>query len=352
MMSAESSEPTKKRPCPDPLPSPSLETTLSDNQPAVPGHENTSRPSGQPAVHVNPQHSKSGDMTSIREEVKEARHRDSICVLCSGRKEVYHPHHSTQQLREFAQKYRTTGSYSCIICKKEEQIELPSNVTRRVVLSDSTLYNIWDITDLKVNAHFEMEAIVGGRVQDLTRALDKMYLDKPNRLEIIVVCGINNISDGQSPEDIMADFADMKQIVAEHSVQYGHSPPSYVSISTCILPPKYTSFHVPQNVPSLAIWRPIPSFCNYATSIERLNTDIMRENNSENVSFVGLHLLGMKYFKSGTKQHKFDTKPDTDRIWRENLVFRKLHFTQKIKTKIVEYILLRFEDNEKRVTTD
>ena len=91
MMSAESSEPTKKRPCPDPLPSPSLETTLSDNQPAVPGHENTSRPSGQHAVHVNPQHSKSGDMTSIREEVKEARHRDSICVLCSGRKEVYHP---------------------------------------------------------------------------------------------------------------------------------------------------------------------------------------------------------------------------------------------------------------------
>ena len=53
--------------------------------------------------------------------------------------------------------------------------------------------------------------------------------------------------------------------------------------------------------------------------------------------------------KSGTKQHKFNTTPGAVKIWRENLVFRKLHFTEKIKTKIVEYILLRFEDNVKRV---
>ena len=70
-----------------------------------------------------------------------------------------------------------------------EQIELPSNIT------SPGGYNIWDITDLKVNAHFKMEAIVVGRVQDLTTALDKMYLDEPNRLDIIVVCGINNITD-------------------------------------------------------------------------------------------------------------------------------------------------------------
>ena len=84
-------------------------------------------------------------------------------------------------------------------------------------------------------------------MKDLTRALDKLYLDKPNRLEIIVVCGINNIADGQFSEDFIADFAEMKQIVAEHSLQYGHSPPSYMSISTCILPLKYTSIHVPHS---------------------------------------------------------------------------------------------------------
>ena len=48
-----------------------------------------------------------------------------------------------------------------------------------------------------------------------------MYLDMPNRLETIVVCDINNIADLQFTEDIMADFADMKRIVAEQSVQYG-----------------------------------------------------------------------------------------------------------------------------------
>jgi hypothetical protein len=35
---------------------------------------------------------------------------------------------------------------------------------------------------------------------DLTRALDKLYLpDKPNCLEIIAVCSINNIGDDYAP---------------------------------------------------------------------------------------------------------------------------------------------------------
>jgi hypothetical protein len=105
---------------------------------------------------------------------------------------------------EFALKDRTTGSFSCIICKKEEKAELPSN--KRVVLSDSTLFNIWEMDDLKVNEHFELEAIVGGRVHDMTRALDKLYLNKPNRLEIIPVVSINSIGDGQSANSIMRTF--------------------------------------------------------------------------------------------------------------------------------------------------
>ena len=63
-----------------------------------------------------------------------------------------------------------------------------------------------------------MEAIVGGRVRDITRALDKMYLrDKPNRLEIITIVSTNNTGDGQSPESIIQEMRDMKALVAEHS---------------------------------------------------------------------------------------------------------------------------------------
>ena len=232
------------------------------------------------------------------------------------------------------------------------QHQLPTNITRKLVLSDSTLYNIWENPDLKVTDHFEMEAIVGGRVHDLTRALDQLYLDKPNRLEIIAVVAINNIGDGQSADSIMKDIRVMKRLVADHSKLYGHNPPSYVSFATCLLPPKFTSFYVPKNVPNLAQWSPPASFQNYATNIEALNVMIVALNTKDKLSFVGLHLLGMKYFKSGTKQHKFDTVPGVKRIWRESEVFRKLHFVPEQKLKIVEYIMKRFQDNSISVSSD
>ena len=49
--------------------------------------------------------------------------------------------------------------------------------------------------------HFEMDSIVGGTVKDMMTALVKNYLDLPNRVEIIVIAGINNIAAGnQEPE--------------------------------------------------------------------------------------------------------------------------------------------------------
>ena len=45
----------------------------------------------------------------------------------------------------------------------------------------------------------EIEAIVGARIRDLTRALMLLYLGNPERLEIILVAGLNNIGDGHWP---------------------------------------------------------------------------------------------------------------------------------------------------------
>ena len=59
-------------------------------------------------------------------------------------------------------------------------------------------------------------------------------------------------------------------------------------------------------------------------------------NEKDNLQYVGLHLLGMKFFKSDTnKQHKFDTREGVPQIWREKEVFLKLHFTAQIKAKVV-----------------
>jgi hypothetical protein len=66
-------------------------------------------------------------------------------------------------------------------------------------------------------------------------------------------------------------------------------------------------------------------------------------NENDNLQYVGLHLLGMKYFNSGTRQHTFDTRQGTQKVWREKEVFRKLHFTQELKANIVGYAINCFE---------
>ena len=337
-----------KRPRLDPTSSESKTPNQNSNQSAVPGPTLNYRPVGQPTPHINPKVFRPGDMASMRGEQVEARHKDSLCKLCSNtNREVCHPHFSTKQLRDFAAKYRSLGTFNCPICKKEEPIERPTNVTIRLLLSSSTLYNIWENPKIK-DKHFEMEAVVGGRVRDLTRALDRLYLSKlPNRLEIIAVCTINNIGDGQPPEEIVADMMKMKALVAEHSEIFQHEIPSFVSFATCIQPPKFCSFTVPADVPELRDWIPQPNFINRAEAIETLNKQIKEMNSKEGLNYVGLHMWGMKFFKSGMKQHKFDTKEGAKQIWRETDVRRKLHFTHEVKLQVMATVMKIFDANSK-----
>ena len=58
--------------------------------------------------------------------------------------------------------------------------------------------------------------------------------------------------------------------------------------------------------------------------------------------------MGVKIFKSGTVQHKFDNKEGATPVWREQEVFRKLHFSREIKVKIVEYITKCFICNSEK----
>ena len=322
-------------------------TKQSCTQSVVSGTGTTRRPRGL-FPHVNPKMiANARDMHRMREEMSEARHRDSFCHLCSEEGDVFHPHFSTQYMRQFSTQYRAGKTYHCPICKKEEPVELPETITRRVILSSSILYNVWEQPTLQVDQHVEMEAIVGGRVRDLTRALRFLYLSQPHRLEIIAMVSINNIGEGQEPEMIIQEMKFMKELVSDHSKLHSHDSPSYVSFATCILPPKYCSFYLPKDAPDLAEWIPKANFINRANKIGILNKMIMELNAKEKLQFVGLHMLGMKYFKSGTKQHKFDTKDGCKQIWREKEVFRKLHFTQEIKVKIVGLAFNVFKMNEK-----
>ena len=65
-----------------------------------------------------------------------------------------------------------------------------------------------------------------------------------------------------------------------------------------------------------------------------------KEMNEEAVlAYLGLHLYG--------KQHKFNTRDSSTKIWRESEVRRKLHFTSVVKLKIVESIMSMFAQNSK-----
>ena len=72
----------------------------------------------------------------------------------------------------------------CPVCKSLEPCLIPPSETRRIVLADSTIP--------KNTLHFEIDCIVGGRVQDLTTALIKKYLHMPTKAYQKMIFFLNN----------------------------------------------------------------------------------------------------------------------------------------------------------------
>ena len=70
-------------------------------------------------------------------------------------------------------------------------------------------------------------------------------------------------------------------------------------------------------------------------------------NNGKSINWVNLHRQGVKTFKSGTVQHKFDTRAGSQQIWKEREVHKKLHFTMENKIKFISYIENCFKRNAK-----
>ena len=267
-------------------------------------------------------------MSTVQENRKESTSRDSQSSDIISSKN--HTHYSTTSIRRY---------------------HIPANETMRVVLACDTMYGIWD--NLPANTeHFEMDSIVGGTVKDMKRALVKNYLDLPNRVEIMVIAGINNIGAGETAEQIFHDMKQLKYVVADHSQKWGHSPASYVAFCTLILPPKFCSLYVPPNPPQpeIAMWLPPPDFKNKYDELKKLNTMILEMNEAENLKCVRMDYHGVKRLRSGKIHHKFDTRPGATPIWSETEVFSKLHFTMDMKLKLVGYITECFKNNHRIIS--
>ena len=215
------------------------------------------------------------------------------------------------------------------MCKADESTVRPS--TRKIILTSSTLYNVWAIQDLQLPIHVEIEAIVGGRVRDMTRALIMLYLNHPERLEIILIAGLNNIGEGQAPHEIIDEICELKQVVEAHSGVHGHSEPSIVSVSTLLYPPKFCSLDVPASCPQ---WQPPANFLNKRHDIECVNAAIAAMNRGGKVNYLNLHYEGIRIDrKSGKVMHRHSPAIP---IWKEKAIRSKLHLTPKFKAKIAK----------------
>ena len=310
---------------------------------------------GQGRVLVNPSKISPDGRAKLAEELRENRYGDKVCTMCSdvGVNHTFRHHHfSSTAIRRLAASNNSTAktqTYMCPVCKAPEPVVIPAADTRRVVLADSTLYGVWDHM-LPSKVHFDIDTIVGGRVKDMTRALQKNYLHLPNRLEIIVVAGINNIGAGHKAEQILEEVKELKAVLKEHSERWQHSTPSYAAFCTVMYAPKFCSLHVPPSPPEpwVAAWTPPANFHNRAEEVRKLNDMIIQMQRAESLELVRLDYMGIKRFKSGTVQHKFDNKEGATPIWREQEVFKKLHFTRENKVKIMEHIIKCFMSNSQK----
>ena len=299
-------------------------------------------------AHVNPKKFLPEDIGRLREELRECKYSDKICQYCSTRNwKIRHHHFSTIMQKDFTAKW-IKGDHMCPICQKLESFTVPSGQSLRVVLADSTLFGIWNHPEIsKVAEHFEIECIVGGRVRDLTRALEMNILCHNYVLEIVVVAGINNVAEGQEASFIIEEFKDMKRAVHDHNLKFRKDGErkSYVSISTLCLPPKLCSFTVP-DCPTLAEWKPPPNFIDRYDTIKQVNEAVKQINLDEGINYLNIHMHGVKMLRNGP-QHKFDTREGSAKIWREREVFKKLHFTSDNKLKLIKYLQNTFKNNSR-----
>ena len=154
---------------------------------------------------------------------------------------------------------------------------------------------------------------------------------------IVVLAGINNIGENDKAEKIIEDMKALKKVLEHHSDKWQHDPPSFVSFSALMFAPKFCSLTVPPSPPEpwVAAWVPPPDFNNKAEEVKKVNDWVIDTQRAEGMGLVRLDYTGIKRFKSGTKQHKFDNRDGATRIWREDEVFRKLHFTMNVKVKTI-----------------
>ena len=147
--------------------------------------------------------------------------RDPPCLQCRvpGSPDIKHYHKSNEYDRELAIK-DGIDSYHCFVCGMVHPVKTPNR--RKVLFTSSTLINFWKVEGFFPCVHFEVEAVVGARVRDLTMVFNKQYSGKQEPMDVVICCGINNVGENQAESAIVEEFKDFQNTIFEHSRTHKH----------------------------------------------------------------------------------------------------------------------------------
>ena len=172
-------------------------------------------------------------------------HISRYCQICSEfttesrkyKRVVTHTHFSTLVYRSEAPADEN-GNYPCIHCKDTPHSFKP-RVRYALILSSSTLH--WWQGKREVNKyrgndiHVEEITIPGGTIDDLRHAFEAEYSNSYRCVDVLLVCGLNDVLRNRTMEQILISYKDLQESV--HRVAPENQRNS-VAISTMIIPPK------------------------------------------------------------------------------------------------------------------
>lgn len=270
---------------------------------------------------------------------------EHYCHICSETVSVFkqnpriarHRHEDSADWR--ASIFNDSHLYPCFTCYRSPHtydiagMNIPWTGGRIPVMATaSTLYQ-WQGSRHRTGYpgdpfHIERVSVAGARVKDLGHAVAAAYFGLGIPVDLLVICGLNDINQGKSAHQIMCDFAMLQEAVETNL------PTSTVTLATLPLPPKLCRF------PGDRSWRP-RSFQNKLSVLIELNTSIMAFNevNSRRLQRptdlaptyhtrgiktrinLGARQIGPRNILETVLSHKYS-------CWRERVPHRMMHLNE------------------------
>ena len=274
---------------------------------------------------------------------------DKICRICTDPKEkwpVKHGHFSSEVFRRDSIANNQTN-YFCPTCKKVHGVA-PQQKRKKIVLSSSTLHNAISHLDVKNLIHMDVESIPGAKVWDMQRTFRRIYSKDPTPVDIVLVCGLNQIQ-SQSAGGVISSYRSIIQDVKEHSIKHKHVVPNTINIATLMYPPKFCSFRKSED-PAFPSY--LNSKNNLVSKIDTINKGIMELNMAAIENKRGehgademfcMHSYGIRHLGSGKEQvgkreHRWSA-------WFEKNDEKKLHLKHELRAQILHKIQSYFIHN-------